>query len=252
MSEDVFVFSFDNDEDAFNTLAKYYQTTKEYICSNLKTIKKLYRDYQESNNSTLFLIAIMDCLKSKPLDIKSDTFKVYFYHRTGSDGTKEWFSKGLLNSKEGIVNFIANIHSQYPELGILDYESPMLAKDTQKHGPLYYSIGTTSLGPFGFFRKEDACALTEQRSFLDLPEIFYDVAHGSSIYSELIDKLHPTVVKFWVEIPTNNINDYLLTYWMCLLDKNIEPGEDVGQGQNIPFENIVEVIKLPKVVNTES
>ncbi|HFX6333886.1 hypothetical protein [Acinetobacter nosocomialis] len=252
MSENLFVFSFDNDEDALTTLANYYQTTKEHIYSKLEILKELYREYQDSNNQTLFLLAIIYCLDSEPLDIKSPTFKVYFYHRTGSDGTKEWFSKGLLNSKDGIVNFVANIHSQYPELDILDYENLMLARDSQKHGYFYSSIGSKSLGPFGFFRKEDASALTEQRAFLNLPEIFYDVAHSYPIYNYLIEKLHPTVVKFWIEKPIDYIDHFLLTYWICILDKSREPGIDVGRGQNIPFENIVEVIKLPKFKITEA
>ncbi|EKU38753.1 hypothetical protein [Acinetobacter sp. WC-141] len=252
MSDELFIFSYDDDEDALNTLARYYQTTKEHIRSKWRKLKIVYREYQESHHQTYFLMGIIACLGSDPLDISNPVFKIFFYHRTGSDGTKEWFSKGLLNSKDGIVNFVANIHSQYPDLGISDYESQMLAKDSQKHGPLYYSTGTTSLGPFGFYRKEDACALTEQRSFLNLSEIFYDVAHNSPIYSDLIEKLHPTVVKFWVEKPTKYIDHYLLTYWMCLLDKSIEPGDDVGRGQNIPFENIEEVIKLPKYIDTDS
>lgn len=247
MSEDVFVFSFDNDEDALNTLAKYYQTTKEHIVSKLKILKKLYREYQNSNNSTLFLMAIIGCLKSEPLDLKSNRFKVYFYHRTGSDGTKEWFSKGLLNSKEGIASFVSNIHSIYPNLGIRDYENAMLAQDTQKHGYLYREIGSKSLGPFAFYCKEDACALTDQRSFFDLPEIFYDVANGRQIYDDLIIKLHPTVVKFWVEKPIDYFDYFLLIYWSCILDKNFEPGADVGRGQNIPFKNIDEIITLTRI-----
>ncbi|WP_445406014.1 hypothetical protein [Acinetobacter pittii] len=252
MSDELFIFSYDDDEDALNTLAKYHQTTKKNIRSKWRKLRRFYGEYQKFHNQNNFLRAITACLGSKPLDISNSVFRIFFYHRTGSDGTKEWFSRGLLNSREGIVNFVANVHSLFPELGILDYENQMLVQDFQKHGFLYNSIGSTSLGPFGFFRKKDACALTEQRSFLNLPEIFYDVAHKSSIYSELIDKLHPTVVKFWVEKPTNDIDHYLLTYWMCLLDKNIEPGDDVGCGQNIPFENIVDVIILSKSINTES
>ena len=246
MSENLFVFSFDNDEDALNTLTNYYQTTKKHIYSKLEILKELYSEYQNSNNQTLFLFAIKCCLNSGPLDIKSDRFKVYFYHRTGSDGTKEWFSKGLLNSKDGIASFVSNIHSAHPNLGIIDYENAMLAQDTQKHGYFYRKFGSKSLGPFAFYCKEDACALTEQRSFLDLPEIFYDVARGTQIYDDLRTKLHPTVVKFWIEKPIDYFDYFLLIYWSCILDENYEPGADVGRGQNIPFENIDVVITLPK------
>ncbi|NUG02976.1 hypothetical protein HUN26_19190, partial [Acinetobacter oleivorans] len=149
MSEEVFVFSFDNDEDALNTLARYHQTTIENIRLKWKTLKILYEEYQVSQNQSTFLFAICCCLGADPLNISDPFFKIFFYHRTGSDGTKSWFSNGLLNSRDGISNFVLNVHTLYPELNFQEYESAMLGKDTQKHM-------SKIVGPFAFYRKNDA------------------------------------------------------------------------------------------------
>lgn len=238
MSDELFIFSYDDDEDALNTLARYYQTTKEHIRSKWRKLKKLYREYQKSQHQTYFLLGIIACLGSDPLDISNPVFKIFFYHRTGSDGTKEWFSNGLLNSRDGISSFVLNVHTLYPELNFHEYESAMLGKDTQKHM-------SKIVGPFAFYRKKDAIKNSYQRSFLNLPEVLFDVANNEEVYNFLLTELNPTVVKFWVEKPTDYLESYISTYWDMLLG-DCERSTDVGRGKNIPSENIVEIITLAK------
>ncbi|HCG3441156.1 TPA: hypothetical protein NJU61_001493 [Acinetobacter baumannii] len=238
MSKEVFVFSFDNDEDALNTLAKYHQTTIENIRSKWKTLKKLYKEYQTHRNESNFLFAISYFLGPDPLNISGSFFRIFFYHRTGSNGTKSWFSRGLLNSREGISSFVSNINSLFPHLNFQEYESAMLGKDTQKHM-------SQIVGPFAFYRKKDAMENSYQRSFLNLPEILYDVANNDKVYSYLLKELEPTVVKFWVEKSIDYLESYIISYWELLLG-NDERSTDVGRGNNIPSENIVEIITLPK------
>lgn len=238
MSEEIFVFSFDNDEDALNTLARYHQTTIENIRSKWEILKTLYEEYQESPNQSMFLLAINYCLGTDPLNISDPFFKIYFYHRTGSDGTKSWFSNGLLNSRDGISSFVLNVHTLYPELNFHEYESAMLGKDTQKHM-------SKIVGPFAFYRKNDATKNTYQRSFLNLPEVLFDVANNEEVYNFLLTELDPTVVKFWVEKPIIYLDSYIITYWNLLLGDS-ERSTDVGRGTNIPSENIVEIITLDK------
>lgn len=238
MSDELFVFSYDDDEDALNTLARYHQTTKEHILSKWRKLKKLYREYQQSRNETFFLLAIIACLGTDPLDISNPAFKIFFYHRTGSDGTKSWFSNGLLNSRDGISSFVSNINSLFPHLDFQEYESAMLGKDTQKHM-------SKIVGPFAFYRKKDAIENSYQRSFLNLPEVLFDVANNDKVYSYLLKELEPTVVKFWVEKSIDYLDSYIVSYWEMLLGDD-ERSTDVGRGKNIPSENIVEIITLPK------
>lgn len=238
MSDEQFIFSYDDDEDALNTLARYHQTTKEHIRSKWRILKKLYREYQQSQNQTFFLWAIISCLGADPLDISNPIFKIFFYHRTGSDGTRSWFSNGLLNSRDGISSFVLNVHSLYPELNFHKYKNAMLGKDTQKHM-------SQIVGPFAFYRKKDAIKNTYQRSFLNLPEVLFDVAHNEEVYNFLLTELDPTVVKFWVEKPIIFLESFIITYWDLLLGDS-ERSLDVGRGTNIPSENIVEIITLAK------
>lgn len=243
MSEEIFVFSYDNDEDVLNTLAKYHQTTNENIFAKWETLKQLYAEYHESQNQALFLMAIYGCLSTQPLNLKGSTFKIFFYHRTGSNGTKAWFSKGLLNSRDGISSFVSNIDSLYPELNFKEYEGALLGKDSQKHM-------SKVVGPFAFFRKKDAIENSYQRSFLNLPEVLFDVAKGEQIYDFLLRELKPTVVKFWVEKPLEYLDYYIVAYWELLLGCS-ERGTDVGRGKSISSKNILEVITLQKYQTTD-
>ncbi|MCG8283204.1 hypothetical protein MID07_01005 [Acinetobacter seifertii] len=244
MSEELFVFSYDDDNDALNTLATYYQITTEKIHSNMEFLQEKYEEFKVTNNANIFLYVIRELLDAAPLKSDNDKFKIYFYHRTGSDCTKEWFAKGLLNSREGISSFVSNVERVYPDLNISTYEDAMLGHDLPKH---QFEVA----GPFAFLRKIDAIENTFQRSFLNLPEIFFDVAHNDDIYEILLGLLHPTLVKFWVHIDSDYFESYILDYWCSLLG-NYEKGFDVGQGKNIPYENIVEIIKLPKYIDTDS
>ncbi|WP_198077737.1 hypothetical protein [Acinetobacter calcoaceticus] len=244
MSDELFVFSYDDDNDALNTLATYYQITTEEIHSKMESLQEIYEDYKITKNATTFLYMIPVILDTTPLKIDNEKFKIYFYHRTGSDCTKEWFAKGLLNSRDGISSFVSNVGRVYPDLKVNSYEDAMLGRDLQKH---QFKV----VGPFAFLRKIDAIENTYQRSFLNLPEIFFDVSYNDDIYEILLSLLHPTLVKFWVYKPSEYFESYLLDYWCSLLG-NYEKGFDVGNGKNIPFENIVEIIKLPKYIDSDS
>ncbi len=238
MSEELFVFSYDDDKDALNTLATFYLITTEEISSKMEILQELYEEFKVIKNENVFLYMISVHLDATPLKIDNEKFKIYFYHRTGSDCTKEWFEKGLLNSREGISSFVSNVERLYPDLNIKSYEDAMLGHDLPKH---QFEV----VGPFAFLRKIDAIENTYQRSFLNLPEIFFDVSYNDDIYEILLSLLHPTLVKFWVYKDSEYFESYLLDYWCSLLG-NYEKGFDVGNGKNIPFENIVEIIKLPK------
>jgi len=244
MSEELFVFSYDDDKDALNTLATYYQITTEKIYSKMESLQQLYEEFKVTKNENIFLYMICVRLNATPLKIENEKFKIYFYHRTGSDCTKEWFAKGLLNSREGISSFVSNIERLYPDLNIKPYEDAMLAHDLPKH---QFEV----VGPFAFLRKKDAIENTFQRSFLNLPEIFFDVSYNDDIYEIVLNLLHPTLVKFWVHKDTVYFDSYLIDYWCSLLG-NYEIGVDAGRGKNIPCENIVEIIKLPKYIDTDS
>lgn len=243
MKDALFKFEYDSDEDAMETLASYHQTSVHNIRSNWKELRKIYKAFVDSKNDAAFLSLIMACLKVGYLETKDQTFRVYFYHRTGSNGSLEWFSQGLLNSREGISSFAKNVHNILPQLNFLDYEQAMLSKDFQKHGGLTANCKANSVGPFAFYRLKDASH--KAKYSFDLPEILIDTLNND-VYEELLSILQPTVVKFWIEKPIKYIDSYIIRYWKYLLGDQ-EAGDDVGKGGNIPFENIEKIIILPKM-----
>lgn len=244
MNNTLFTFKYDSDEDAMETLASYHQTSVDNIRSNWKKLREIYKAFADSPNNNAFLSLIMDCLNVGHLKTEDQTFRVCFYHRTGSNGTLEWFSQGLLNCREGISGFTKNVHNLLPHLNFLDYEQAILAKDFQKHGPLTTDCKANLVGPFAFYRLKDAS--DEGKIFFNLPEILFDTIGQSEVYDALLSILQPTVVKFWVEKPIQYIDSYVVSYWRYLLG-DYEASVDVGKGGNIPFVNIEKIIILPKM-----
>lgn len=243
MSTDLFVMSYDSDDDAIQTLANYHQTTIENIRKKWNSLLKICHEYYISKNQVMFLWAINGCLGTNDINIELPTFKIYFYHRTGSNGELAWFSAGLLNSRDGIRKFSENIRTFYPDIDFSGYEELMLSKDLEKHSFAASKQESESVGPFAFYRLKDA--KNEKKHFYNLSEIFYDVAHKEKFYTLLLSRLQPTVVKFWVEKPIAYLDHCICQYWLSLL-MDQEAGPDVGRGRNIPYENIDKIILLDK------
>ena len=168
---------------------------------------------------------------------KNDSkLRISYYHRCLTDGTKEWFKKGLLNNLEGIKCFINKILELKPETRSLKLDIDRIIRKSKNKA---FDEEKVELdGICGFYRYQDAI-----HSNYGLPEIFQDVGLYESLETYLFPVLKLTTVKFYVEREMNECNSIVSKYWEALYltqdeEEELESGLNVGRGKTIPFENI--------------
>lgn len=250
------MFSYDNRNDAINSLANFYNIAPQTIFDSQDKLQKIIEGSKSNSNDMNTLFAISSILNIKEIpDLPS--YQVCYYHRTSFIKNSHWFDQGLLNCQEGIKAFLNKLNDISPNLLPNDYKSMLEAAQIERHnGDLIISHHnkTSNSGPFGFYRLSDA--KSPQRQNLNLPEIFMDLNNGTYEYHDqakhqeiknfIGEILQPVIVKFWATKSNDYIDSLVLKYWKFLfleLD-NYGSGDscEPSHGVNIPTKQILELI----------
>ena len=111
----------------------------------------------------------------------------------------------------------------------------------------YESFGNNKVGVFAFSRLQEA----RKRDAFDLPEIFWDIGDRKirdEIEKSLKKILKPTIIKFYKEYSVSELDVILFKYWYLICqkfdDEYTSDSNDVGQGVDIPFEQIQEIFVI--------
>lgn len=249
----IYKFSYDDRDDALLSLADYYSIGLDELQSNLNAIfeyvKKLKdKDrYGELAFNGMMLSEIRTILNPKLIEKEGAKIRISFYHRCIHDGTIQWFSEGLLNSFDGIKEFIRKINSITP-YKISDKDAENIYRQLkQRHNLEYFNNKDMShSGVWGFYKLSSAID-TEEYNY-DFPEIIQNyICSNQKLKENLNNSLDICVVKAFIEKSIQEIDWYLRIYWDILYDEfcgicNFQ-ADDFGRGQTIPFENIEKIIE---------
>lgn len=226
-------FKAGNKHEIRQSLANYCQVPIGRI--NRNSIKEIYEKYKNECHG------ISDALWKKfnpytPRETQS-TFKVYRYHKTGTNGQKEWFSKGLLGQDRGIRNYIRNLYKFY-DLDFSKFEERLASECIEKN------ILDKDDGPYAFMCYKNA----EEHHGFNASEVLEDVRCDEMFKLRRLAEAHllPTVVIFWVQLPIEQLDAYLLCYCEMLLEIHSEYSS-LAINKDIPFENIECIKMLPKL-----
>lgn len=239
---EIYNFSYDDENDALNSLSMYYGISVEKIKSKLNEINTLLKNDVLEWDSGTYAWHIRLLLDAEP-EQKNMKIRVSYYHRCGSDGTLEWFKEGLLHCPEGIKIFLNKTINIVPEL--TEYKGEILRRSVIH---LNDESNGEANGPFAFSTLREA----KLRNEFDLPELFFGNTGQFSFVQDLVPiqeklkiKLKPTIVKFYKEYNPENIDWIVCNYWQLICQKFDESftsdSLDVGKGKNIPFEQIQEI-----------
>lgn len=247
---EIYKFSFDDENDALSNLSKYYGVSTEKIKSKLKEINTLLKNEALEWDIGKYARNIRLLLDAEP-EPQIMKIKVSYYHRCGSDGTLDWFKEGLLHSPEGIKIFLNKSIKIVPELS--DYKSEILRRSIIH---LNSENKGKATGPFAFTTLREA----KVRNAFDLPELFFGITGQYSLVVELEPiqeklkmQLKPTIVKFYREYNSENIDWIILKYWKLICQKFDESftsdSLNVGKGKTIPCEHIEKIFLYKKSTN---
>ena len=242
----IYKFSYDSEEDAINSLAKYYEVNSRDIYLKLEQINDLVKEAQDIPYADVgkYTWCIKQILTNKK-EKQEFKIRVSYYHHCGTDGSLEWFKDGLLNNFEGLESFVKKLSvickDIFSEVLIEELRSK-LKERFQGEGK-----GKDAVGVFAFTRLEEA----KNDINYDLPEIIRDITDSEvkkKITKELKQNLVSTVVKFYKEYDQHEIDWILFKYWYLVcqkFDKGItSDSDDIGEGRTIPFEQIEEIFYL--------
>lgn len=243
---EIYKFSYDNETDALNSLAKYYGITIEKISSKLTEIKELLDEQATLQaDSGRYVLCIRLLLDADP-EPKNIKLRVNYYHHCSCDGSLEWFKEGLLNGTEGLKAFVTKVNLLLPNLlseQVFEELNNRLKQRTD--GELYFRKGNT--GVFAYSRLDEAC----NTSTYDFPEVFLDLsdrANSNRLKEELKNVLKPTVVKFYKDYDKNDFDWIIFNYWKLVCQKFDERAThnsfDIGRGKTIPFEQIEKIFLI--------
>lgn len=221
---------FSSEQEALNSIATYYQINIETIRKNISSLQKLYKEYIKHEQKHIFLWDTYTLLNSKPTHNKNQKFKIYFYHRTSTNGDINWFSDGICSGSIAIQKFLTQTDKLYPDFKLLNLIDLITFKNDQKHSFINYK----KYGPYAFLTLKSAKSPT--KNWYDAPEILYD--HDQELYKKLKTLLKPTIVEFWLEKPYKYIEDYIVDYWRLILTECLCDGVDSYAYTDVPFKNI--------------
>lgn len=100
----IYKLSYDHDLDCILSLANYYHVDTKTINLKAKEVNDLIKS--ESNLDIPTKLNLINLIVTGKQQRTNERIRVSFYHRCISDGTKEWFSDGLLNSEDGLKSFL--------------------------------------------------------------------------------------------------------------------------------------------------
>lgn len=236
-------FSYDNEEDALDSLSKYYEIKKDVIFANLNEINDLIKEKIELEDKDVGKYAWL--IRKLLIDKKENNYlklRVNYYHHCGSDGTLEWFKEGLLNNFDGLTCFLSKIEELFPM-----FLNDHLKTELRQRMEIRFqgeAFGKKAVGVYAYSRFQEA----KSRNAYDFPEIFSDIGNiemRNKIKLFLKEKLKPTVVKFYVDLPSNDLDEILFNYWYLICQKFDEDimsnSYDIGKGNTIPFNQIKQI-----------
>lgn len=164
------------------------------------------------------------------------TFKVYRYHKTGTNGKKEWFLEGLLGQDRGIRNYIKNLYKFY-NIDLFKFEERLIYESAKKN-----ELDDDD-GPYAFMSYKYA----KDHSGFNTAEVLEDVLCDEMVKLRCLaeERLLPTVLIFWVDLPIEQLDKYLLYYCKMFLGLDCACAS-VAINKDIPFNNIESIKILPK------
>lgn len=228
-------FKAGNKREIRQSLANYCHVSIEEI--NKINIKEIYgkyeSDYQGISNA---LWVKFNPEKQRQLPY---TFKVYRYHKTGSNGQKIWFSKGLLAKDHGIRAFISNLNEFY-NLDFSKFEERLATKCLEKN-----KLDEDD-GPYAFMCYKYA----HDHSGFNAAEVLEDVPCDEMVKLRYLAEEHllPTVLIFWVDLHIEQLDSYLYCYCKMFLGLDCEY-TSIAINKDIPFNNIESIKILSKAKN---
>lgn len=251
----IYKFSYDSKQDALNSLANYYQISVDILRSKLSDIFNYMNNldtqgfYQEYMDNGMMLLHIRYLLNPDLNEIQDSIVRISFYHRCTSNGKYDWFCKGILNSFDGIDEFINQINKLFPE-SISNEQKSIIKRLLQiRHNDEYFNCNQVKYsGAYGFYRLEDATNTLDCN--YDFPEIIQNfLKEDGHLKKELEKVLKISVVKVYVERKLDEIDRILSIYWTLLFGENngiysTTTSDDFGRGKTIPFENIQHIYYL--------
>lgn len=228
-------FKAGNKNEIRQSLANYCQVSIDMLSDN--DIKKIYEKYSSEHHG--ISDALWEIFHSDIPRIKPAKFRAYHYHRTGSNGEKEWFKKGILNKGFGIIEFIHNLNKFY-KINLLEFEDYLANGNNEFHERANEG---SNYGPYAFISRKYA----KKNNDYNLPEVIQRAYFGEksdAIKEEIRSKIKPTLVEFWFDYSIDShLDSYIRTYCGMLL------GEDFSccsfePGAVVPYENIERVTEV--------
>lgn len=110
----IYKLSYDHDLDCILSLANYYHVDTKTINLKAKEVNDLIKS--ESNLDIPTKLNLINLIVTGKQQRTNERIRVSFYHRCISDGTKEWFSDGLLNSEDGLKSFLKKVRKLFPNM----------------------------------------------------------------------------------------------------------------------------------------
>lgn len=226
-SSDEIVFKANNRDEVIQSLANYFRVPVCYI--NEENLKDVYQKGVQGISDVIWEMFHLNKKRDRP-----NTFKAYGYHKTKSNKKKSWFSKGLLSKDDGIRNFIINLESFY-NIDLSKFEEKLADKCREKN-----KIDNDD-GPYGFIFYEYA----KRHYGFKVPEVFTDFSSCDELQNlvqQAENILYPTIVVFWYRPNIEYLDKYIHAYCSIILDNNEYEYASFDRYEDIPFEQITEVI----------
>ena len=223
-------FKAGNNQEIRQSLASFCKVSISEI--NKVNIKEIYEKYKIEYHG--ISEALWEKFNSGVPATKSHKLRALHYHKTCSNGTKEWFQEGLKNGDQGVKKFIYNL-KHYCNIDLSGIEGQIINSNNIKHEQINEGV---NYGPYSFICRKSAM----KDKCYNLPETIGDNC-GVELLNSIRNVLKPTVVEFWFDYPTSYALDkYIRAYCGMFLNEDflyspLEPRVVV------PYENI-DTIKI--------
>jgi len=205
------IFSSDSKDDAIASLARHYDVSSSQIH---RVIGNNWPDFVDWTNSAFH--PVVATLMGQALGSKTtvcDIEMAAYYHRTRYDGTKEWFSDGLVDPLNGAIKII---NAMRPFLGNDEYDSVLSAsrKIIDQREAMECGQGLCAFDVF-----EDALHALQSGMSYSVPEFVSELCRnsvkgGQKLADAIKRELRPVVVKFRAK-PTDP-DEYIVGLWNYL------------------------------------
>lgn len=225
-------FKAGNNQEIRQSIANFCQVSIREI--NKVNIKEIYEKYRIKCHG--ISDALWEKFNREVPATKSLKLRAVHYHKTCSNGKKEWFQEGLKDGDLGIKSFIYNL-KHYCDIDLSEIEGQIINSNNQKHDEINEAI---NYGPYSFICRKSAM----KDECYNIPEIIGDNC-GVELLNSISNALKPTIVEFWFDYPTScALDEYIRAYCGMFLNEDflyspLEPR------MAVPYENIKIVKTIP-------